>query len=61
MLWTVSAFENGESRTSVVCVRPERVERGSRVPSESESGAGRSGVGWGVVGVMAAAAVLVVG
>ena len=61
MLWTVSTFENGESRTSVVCVRPERVEGGSRVPSTDTSVTGKLEVRWGVVAVIAAAAVLVVG
>lgn len=61
MLWVVSAFEEGESRTSVVCVRPERVEEGSRVPSTDTSGTGKLEVRWGAVAVMAAAAVLVVG
>lgn len=59
MLWTVSALENGESRTSVVCVRPERVAEGSRVPSQSgASGAERVRLGWGVI--LAAAVVVVI-
>jgi hypothetical protein len=61
MLWTVSAFENGESRTSVVCIRPDRVEGGSRVPSTDTSGTGKLGLGWGVVVVGIVGAVLVVG
>lgn len=61
MLWVVSALEEGESRTSLVCIRPERVERGSRVPGPSTSGTGKLEVRWGVVAVIAAAAVLVVG